>query len=193
MSLIIPIDDELTLRLLEPQHAEEIYAVADANREHIGQWMPWVAVTRSAADSRAYAERALRDFAERRQMHMAMVYRGRIVGGTGWVDWKDYSTSGMNVTGATADIGYWVAADLQGRGIVTRSVRAMIDLAFREYQMHRLTIRAEPQNRRSCAVALRLGFRHEGTLRHVCRWNDRWIDHNLYALLAEEWRGRGQS
>ena len=90
--------------------------------------------------------------------------------------------------GASADIGYWLIEDAQGRGIMTRVAHALVDYAFNDHGLHRLTIRAEPDNRRSWGVAERLGFRHEGTFRHVCRWNDRWVDHKLYAMLADDWR-----
>lgn len=37
-----PIDDEIELRLLGPWDAPQLYAVIDANREHLGQWCGWV-------------------------------------------------------------------------------------------------------------------------------------------------------
>ena len=30
------------LRLLEESDADELFALIDANREHLGPWMPWV-------------------------------------------------------------------------------------------------------------------------------------------------------
>ncbi|MFW6060118.1 MAG: GNAT family N-acetyltransferase [Phycisphaeraceae bacterium] len=189
MSFVLPVDDELALRLLEPHHADEVFAVIDANREHIGRWMPWVAVTRSAQDTRAFAQRALHELADHKQLAMIVLERGRVVGGTGWTDWKQ-ARHCENVEFASADIGYWLAADAQGRGIMTRSVRALVRHAFHDRGLHRLTIRCEPANEQSGAIPRRLGFRHEGTMRRIARWNDRWIDHELFALLADEWDDR---
>ena len=54
--------------------------------------------------------------------------------------------------------------------------------AFRDLGVERLEIFAEPRNRRSRAIPRRLGFRREGTLRHVAKLNDRFIDHVVYSL-----------
>ena len=107
---------------------------------------------------------------------------GKIVGGTGWTDWKD-EVDALGVRFASADIGYWIAADQSGKGVVTRCVEALTRYAFEEYDLHRLTIRAEPENPKSWKVAERCGYEREGTLCGVCLFRDRWIDHHLYAKI----------
>lgn len=185
MSFSLRMDDDLELRLIEPEHASAMFEVVDANRAHVGRWMPWVELTHSAEVARAFAEQALRDFAERKQLQLSILERGRIVGAAGWVDWKQGSRDGVDY--GSADIGYWLIAEATGRGIVTRCLKRMLDLAFETYGLYRITIHCEPGNERSAAVPRRLGFTHEGTMRHVCKWNDRWVDHDLYAMLAEDW------
>ena len=185
MSFVLKVDNEISLRLLEPHHAEELYAVVDANREHLGRWEPWPSVTNSAEDIRAYATRSLQAFADHKAVSLSILLEGKVVGNTGWTDWKDEADA-MGVRFASADIGYWIAADYEGRGIVTRCVAALIRHAFEEYSMKRLTIRAQPENEKSWAVAERLGFKREGTMRSVCQFNGKWIDLHLYALLAED-------
>ncbi|MFI4859895.1 MAG: GNAT family N-acetyltransferase [Phycisphaerales bacterium JB063] len=178
----IPVDDGLTLRLVEPRHAEEMFAVVDANRAHLARWMPWPDITRSPADSRAYAERSLGDFAAHRAIALSIVLEGKIIGGSGWTDWKN-EVDAMGVRHASADIGYWIAADYSGRGLVTRCVDVLTRYAFEVYDMHRLTIRAEPENHKSWGVAERCGYEREGTMRGVCLFRDRWVDHHLYAKI----------
>jgi len=188
MSFILPVDHEISLRLREPHHAEEVYAVVDANREHLGRWQPWPSVTNSAEDIRATATRSLRAFADHKSVSLSILLHGKIVGGTGWHEWKD-TTDAMGVRFASAETGYWIASQHEGKGIVTRSMRAIIDHLFNDRGLHRLTIRADPDNARSWAVAERLGFSREGTARHVFQLNGRWIDNHIYGLLAEDWQG----
>jgi len=187
MSLIIPVDERLTLRLVEPQHAEAIFDAMQTSRTHIGRWMPWVAVTHCVEDTRAFCERSLREFAERKQLALSVIEDGKVVGGTGWTDWVIHDPAKMGISGGWADIGYWLIESAVGRGIMTRCVHKLLDVAFTEYGMHRITIRAEPGNERSNALPRRLGFTHEGTLRRVCRWNGRWVDHELYSMLDDQW------
>lgn len=187
MGFTLTVDDELSLRLVEPQHAEEMFAVADANREHIARWMPWLTPTYSVADTREYCERSLREFAERKQLGVSMLIDGKVVGGSGWTDWNQRRLFGDTLDASYSDIGYWVAQSHVGRGIVTRTVRALTALAIQEYGIRRLTIRAEPENERSWAIPERLGYTYEGTVRDSYRHNGRRVDHKVYAMLAEDW------
>jgi hypothetical protein len=36
------ISQDLSLALLEPRHAEELFRLTDANREHLREWLPWI-------------------------------------------------------------------------------------------------------------------------------------------------------
>ncbi len=188
MTLSITVDDEVTLRLVQPEHAAAIFEVVEANREAIGQWMPWVHAMRDASDEERWIRGALRDFADRKGLPLTVLYRGEIVGGTGWTDWKMEHNEAWQTDIRSADIGYWLAEKAQGRGIMTRAVWRLAELAFDEYFMHRLTIRAEPENAPSWSVAERAGFRLEGTMRHVLDYSGRKIDHRLYAMTVADWR-----
>ena len=92
------------------------------------------------------------------------------------------------VNRATA-IGYWVAARHEGKGVVTATVRALVDQAFGEWGLDRVTIEAAVENRRSRAIPERLGFTQEGVLRDSQLVGGRYHDGALYALLAPEWEG----
>jgi ribosomal-protein-serine acetyltransferase len=89
------------------------------------------------------------------------------------VSWGNRSTS----------IGYWLAEDHQGRGIMTTAVRALVDHAFDEWNLHRIEIHCAPANHRSRAIPERLGFREEGTLRETELVGGRYLDSVVYGLL----------
>jgi len=186
MSFEIPVDDALTLRLIDPEYAEDIYAVVDANREHISRWLPWVEITRCADDTRNFAARQIESHAKGLSCSMTVFEHDKVVGGCGWNAVAPNATL-PNIQTDVADIGYWLVANAVGRGIITRCARALIDHTFNNTEIFRITIRAEPDNERSWAVPERLGFVREGTMRHICRWNGRWVDHHLYAMLREDW------
>ncbi|MFE9660073.1 GNAT family N-acetyltransferase [Streptomyces sp. NPDC005955] len=62
-------------------------------------------------------------------------------------------------------IGYWTAAEHRGRGYTAEAVLALARWSFRELGCTRLEWRAEVGNTGSRAVAERVGFTVEGTLR----------------------------
>ena len=46
------INDRLELRLYEPGHADEVFAVSSANRDHIRGWLPWIDAVKTVEDTR---------------------------------------------------------------------------------------------------------------------------------------------
>lgn len=175
----LDLGDGAEVRRLEPHDAEEVFALVDANRERLREWMPWVDPTTSAEDSRAFIEaaRALTTDEE----GLGIFVDGAYAGGIGLrVRENPFSE---------AEIGYWIGAEHEGRGIVTRACAALIDHAFGERAVHRVVIRVAPGNARSRAIPERLGFVQEGVLREAERVGDRYVDHVVYGLLDRDWRG----
>jgi ribosomal-protein-serine acetyltransferase len=62
------------------------------------------------------------------------------------------------------EIGYWLREQFRGKGIVTRSVSKLIDMAFRELNMQKVQISAAVDNAPSRNVCKRLGFNLEGII-----------------------------
>jgi ribosomal-protein-serine acetyltransferase len=151
----------------------------DANREHLRPWMFWVDDTRTVSDSEIFVRKALEGFARGTEIHLGI-----------WVDGQLAGILGANTIDPVkcyAEIGYWLGERFQGRGIMTRSVRALIDYLLGERRLNRVEIRCAASNRRSRAVAERLGFRQEGRLKRASPARDEFEDLLIFGMLAEEW------
>ena len=90
----------------------------------------------------------------------------------------------------SVDVGYWLREDLQGRGIMTRCVSALINMAIVEMGIHRIVIRAATANLSSRGIPERLGFVHEGTMRATGYVNGEYMDLEIYSMLDHEWLAR---
>jgi ribosomal-protein-serine acetyltransferase len=90
-----------------------------------------------------------------------------------------------------AGTGLSCAAGYEGRGLVTKAARALTTFLVQDLGLHRVAIRAGTENRRSRAVAERLGFRLEGTQRHGQLLESGFIDLAVYSMLAPEWPTNG--
>ncbi|GIE83082.1 hypothetical protein Aph02nite_90320 [Actinoplanes philippinensis] len=86
----------------------------------------------------------------------------------------------------SAEVGFWIAADAEGRGYVSRALNAVFGHAFDDLGLHRIEMRTLTTNDRSRRVAERFGFTLEGVLRKAARFPDGHRDVALYALLADE-------
>ena len=88
----------------------------------------------------------------------------------------------------SGELGYVFHPDVGGQGYATETCRAMLDLAFEELGLHRVTALMDARNTDSGRLAARLGMRAEA--HHVASemFKGEWADLLIYALLAEEWR-----
>jgi ribosomal-protein-serine acetyltransferase len=174
------VDDDLELALFERDDVDALHALVVAQRDHLAPWMPW-AQAPTPASTRGFVEgRALQAIAEADGFETAIWWRGRLVGAIG--------IHGVQREPLRGSIGYWLAADAQGRGLVTRAVRALVAKAFDDLRYRRLDIRADVANARSRAVPERLGFTYEGVLRREFFDGRRYVDQAVYGLLRDEWR-----
>jgi ribosomal-protein-serine acetyltransferase len=173
----LEVADGAYLRLLEEPDAEELHELVDRNRAHLAEWMPWAA-DQTLEGTAAFIHGAVRRHAERNGSELAFVLDERMIGAAGFagIDWVARGTS----------IGYWLAEEHQGRGLMTRAVRTLIDYAFGELALHRVEIQAAEGNRRSRAIPERLGFRHEGIRREAECVGGRYLDLAVYGLLATD-------
>ncbi len=171
---------DAALVLLEESYAAEIYAIVNHDREYLAEWLPWVDVTHSPADIVVFIRRSLEQLARNEGFHAGILYDGQVRGTVGLktIDWSNRKV----------EIGYWLAAGYQGKGLMTDACRAIVDYAFREWRLHRIEIRVAVGNRRSAAIPERLGFALEGTHRQAQRLRERWLDMQVFGLLAEHWK-----
>jgi ribosomal-protein-serine acetyltransferase len=175
----LAIRDGAVLRPYSEADAAELTAVVAENREHLAPWLPWAA-TYSYQDSLDYVARSRAQIEAEEGFEGAIVVDGQIVGGAGFhaIDKLNRSTS----------IGYWLTVEAQGSGLMTATVRALLDHAFGVWDLHRVVIEAVVDNTRSRAIPERLGFTEEGVQREAKRIRGRFEDAALYAMLAPDWR-----
>ena len=177
----LALDDMSELRLLEPHHAQELFAAVDANREALRQWLPWVDASKTVADTREFIEDSLRKLTNQQAVTAGVWSEGCCAGVLG---------ASLSELAPNAEIGYWLTAEFQGRGLMTRAVSALLTYLFEERCLHRVEIQCATENARSCAIPERLGFKLEGVRREAERLGDRYLDLNHYALLRAEWQAR---
>lgn len=86
----------------------------------------------------------------------------------------------------SASIGYWVAREHAGRGIIPTSVAMATDYCFMVLGLHRVEINIRPENAASLRVVEKLGFRDEGVRQRYLHIQGDWRDHRTFALTTEE-------
>lgn len=184
MAFSLKIDDGLELRLLEERHAEAVFAVVDRNRAYLRQWLPWLDISVSPDDTRNFIKKSLSEFANGERLDTGIWDHGQVIGGIGY--------NFIDRSNRIAHIGYWLAAERQGKGVMTKACRAMVDHAFNELGLNRVEIRCATGNTKSCSIPQRLGFKQEGIQRQAEWLYDHFVDLVVYGMLASEWSNAKQ-
>jgi RimJ/RimL family protein N-acetyltransferase len=83
--------------------------------------------------------------------------------------------------------------DLWGKGLGTQAMNLVLEFAFTEINLRRVTLTVFEYNPRAIRSYEKAGFRHEGRLRQLLsREGKRWDLHYM-GILREEWIERQQS
>lgn len=172
--------DGFVMRAWREEDVDAALEIVLQNREHLQTYMQWMTPDYSIEDARKFIFGGIKDRLDKKTLGLALIRNGRLIGSLGFnrLDWA----------ARVCEVGYWIDHREEGKGIVSKACRAMIDYAFGELGMNRVEIRCSAENSRSSAVPERLGFKLEGLLRQAVLLNDRPHDFLVYGLLAEDER-----
>jgi ribosomal-protein-serine acetyltransferase len=160
--------------------AEDAFAVVDAERERLREWLPWVDDTIDVEVERNFLASVEQVNATGTGLHATLRVDGEFAGLIGLR---------IDALHRSAEVGYWLSERSVGHGLVTRSVAALTDVAFTQLDLHRVELLAATENRRSRAVADRLGMSFEGVRREAEELATGFVDLAMYAILVQDWPG----
>jgi RimJ/RimL family protein N-acetyltransferase len=174
--------ERLVIRCYQPADAHMMHAAITGSIAHLRPWVPWARQEPKELD---WMVGFIRMFRGQFDLGQDAVYgifdktESEQIGGTGL----------HNRIGKDArEIGYWINVKHANKGYATEAVRALMRVAFEVEQLSRLEIRCDPENVFSRRIPLRLGFRHEMTLRSNSTDGDgRLVDLMVWALNRHEY------
>ena len=176
--MILEIDSQLQIRSFDETMAHELFNLVDGNREHLQQWLTWVPFQKSSDDTLAFLQHRKNEIGRTGAFGGGIFLEDQIVGTIGFHSFQRADNS--------ASIGYWLSKDKMGKGIVTRSVRRLLQHGFEDLLLYRIELRASTENKKSCSIAEKVGFTREGCIRKCSFVNGRYLDHYVYGILKDE-------
>ncbi|MGJ1447780.1 GNAT family N-acetyltransferase [Sphingobacterium spiritivorum] len=175
----IRIDEHIKLQQTSPEHAGGLLEAVDQNRDHLSRFLPWVGNMQKVTDFDQYIQYCIDLYDQQQEISFVILSDQTIVGRIG--------LHHINQQNKSAAIGYWLNRDMEGKGIISRSCRKIIDLAFNEFGLNRIEIKAAVENTKSQAIPQRLGFQREGILRQSELVNGIFLDLVIFSMLKDEW------
>jgi ribosomal-protein-serine acetyltransferase len=184
----LSVDDEIELRVMEDIDAEAFHRLNSTDSVNMRLWLPARDTERTLEETREFIQELWDGFTDNKGLAAGIWYMGKLAG---FVD-----AQRIKWTHKKTEIGYWLGTSFEGRGIMTRACRAIIDYNFDELGLNRIEVECAADNLPSRRIPARLGFTQEGVSRQAAWLNGRFVDYVMYGLLVDEWyaiRERGTS
>jgi RimJ/RimL family protein N-acetyltransferase len=179
------VTERLEIRCWDPADAADLKQAIDSSLGHLRAWMPWAMHEPEPLEEKVHRLRSFRAMFDADEDYIYGIFErasGRVAGGTGL-----HLRHGPDAR----EIGYWVRADREGRGLISEAVAALTRVAFEVDGVRWVEIRCEPDNARSAAVPRRLGFLHEATLAGRVAASDGGAarDAMVFSMMREDYPG----
>nr|WP_286132190.1 GNAT family protein [Clavibacter michiganensis] len=173
MTFAATLTDDIALRLLRKEDADEIAQAYSRNRQHLARWEPkrseeffTVAHQAGAADAQ------LAQYEAGSGLPLVLAAGDRIVG-------RLNLSNIVRGPFQSASVGYWIDASQTGRGLATAALEALIAHSRDAIVLHRLEASVLPDNAASRRVLERTGFEHIGVAPAYLNIAGLWQDHLL--------------
>lgn len=176
-------EGQVAIRLLGLRNAARLKQLLLDNRRWLEEWEAtypgFIRPVTSSFSMRPVIKSLLESYKNGTGIPFVIEYGGIVVG--------QVSVSTI-VRGSvsSAQIGYWIAEEYAGRGITPLAVMMAVDYAMRMGGLHRIEICIRPENAASLRVVQKLGFRYEGRRSNYIHINNKWCDHDCFALTVED-------
>jgi ribosomal-protein-alanine N-acetyltransferase len=155
------------IRSLTTEDAGELAALLAANREFLAPFEP-------DRDEKYYAVEGQRKRIESGEQQAFAILDGSRIAGV--VALSNIARGPFQ----SANLGYWVAQGLNDRGLATKAVAEVIEIAFGDLGLHRLEAGTQVDNIASRRVLEKNGFELIGIARSYLLIAGEWRDHLLF-------------
>ncbi len=176
--MIINIDENIRIELINEHHSQAIFDMVDINRMHLREWLPFVDRMQTVEFAENFVKGTMERNKDGNEFAFVIIENELVIGRIGV-----YKIDHQNKIG---ELGYWLIENKQGKGIVTKSCKALISFCFNTLALNRIELKCGTENVKSKMIPERLNFTLEGVIRQGELLHDQFIDLNLYSLLKND-------
>ncbi|UXS21432.1 GNAT family N-acetyltransferase [Staphylococcus delphini] len=174
----LAVNDDIDFIYPTMAYAPALYKVVDQNRDHLKTFLPWAETISSVEDEKTFMLQTLNLVAEGKALFFLIYKEDQLIGTIDLHAWNEKTRK--------AEVGYWLAKSENGQGITTAAVRKLCDIAFTDYDLNKLELRANVLNIGSNRVAEKVGFRFVGVKHEDVIDGGQYMSMNYYECLKRD-------
>ncbi|NMD37882.1 MAG: GNAT family N-acetyltransferase [Christensenellaceae bacterium] len=173
------ITQRLILRPANIKDANDIYEYS--KDEKVAEHVLWSA-HKSLGETKQYLKQMIKLYKNGSPSSFVIVLKstGRVIGTIGFMS--------INPEHSSAEVGYSMARDMWGKGIMTEALKALIGFGFQTLRLNRIDAMHDCNNPSSGRVMQKCGMKFEGCLRQKVYNKGKFVDVNLYSILWEDYK-----
>ena len=170
--------ERLILRKAVMRDAADIHRYAQD--KEVARHVLWEA-HKSMADTRAYVRYLLYQYRNGLPGSWVIVLKetNRVMGTIGYMSYS--------ADNATVEVGYSLAREAWGKGLMTEALTAVVDESFRSLQLHRIEAMHFSDNPASGRVMEKCGMTHEGHMRERICCKGVFRDVEMWGIIRKDW------
>lgn len=177
MKLIV--DNEITLKTVQLSDVEIRYKIINENRDFLKKWLGWLDFYKKSDDLLEYTKACQEKEKNKEAYAFGIYYLNEFVG---CIEIQE-----INYRNQKCEIGYWLSEKFNGKGIMIRSCKAIINYIFNNLKLNKISILAATENYSSQAIPEKLNFIKEGTLMdNECLYG-KFVDNYIYEITRKIW------
>lgn len=171
----------LILRKVTLQDIDNIFEYC--TNPNVARYVTWDA-HQSLEDTKKFINYALDSYKVGAPEPMAIILKDdpkqRMIGSVGLIP--------ASPKNRTFELGYIIAEEYWGKGIVAEAAKPLINFGFKHFAMQRLQCRCDILNPQSSRVMEKLGMQYEGTLKASMYLKGKPRDMHIYSIVKSDFR-----
>lgn len=172
--------NSVSLEPLDTGHTAALWHCISEHKLHLQQWIDWVGHCRSESDVAAYIQQTQDEAYRQEGLTMVVRFGASFAGIVSLQHWN----RDLNI----AELGFWIAASEQGKGLMQQAIRQLLSFGFKELRLQKIEAACAATNTRALRLLQYIGFSVEGVLRRAILSKGLLTDKVILGLLKEEYR-----
>ena len=173
----ITIDEDIYLKQFELKNADDLYELTKKNQKELIKWFSWADEIKLDL-TKKFIKESLKSNEGWERGDFGIYYKNELVGAFGIID--------IDREKKDLELGYWLAEEARGKGIMTRVCNVIINYCFEVMKFTKIYIAAFAENVKSRNLPEKLGFEIEDADRRATIMNKRRSFYLWYSKTRDE-------
>ena len=151
MFRFLKINEDLIAKSLSPEESDLLFTAVNKNRSFLRRWLSWLDQVKTSEDSLSFISKAQTSNNKNQGFVAGIWFKKELVGTIGFNE--------VSADGLSGVIGYWLSEHVNGQGIISQTLKGIIEHIFSQTTISKITIRCAEENTQSRKIPEKLGFK----------------------------------